>query len=64
MKTSVPIEDVAGTGTTKLNRLEGKYGSVKIELTSEDLNEIEFASSRIEIKGQRYSEANQKMIDD
>lgn len=51
-------------GTTKLHRLEENIRSVNISLTSADLNEIESTSSQIEIRGQRYSEANQKMIDE
>ncbi len=51
-------------GTTKLHRLEENIGSVDVELSDEDLKEIESAASKITIQGQRYSESNQKMIDD
>jgi aryl-alcohol dehydrogenase-like predicted oxidoreductase len=50
-------------GTTKLHRLEENIGSIYVELSNEDLLEIEKAASKITIQGQRYSEASQKMID-
>ncbi|MCA1578714.1 MAG: aldo/keto reductase [Acidobacteria bacterium] len=43
-------------GTTKLHRLEENIGAVSIELTSEDLGEIESAASNISIEGARYPE--------
>ena len=43
-------------GTTKLKRLEENIGAVEIELTPDDLHEIETASSRIKVKGARYPE--------
>ena len=43
-------------GTTKLKRLEENIGAVEIELTPDDLHEIEIASSRIKVKGARYPE--------
>ena len=48
-------------GTTKLNRLEENIGAVGIELTSDDLREIESASSNIKVEGARYPEAIEKM---
>ncbi|MEP7323529.1 MAG: aldo/keto reductase, partial [Saprospiraceae bacterium] len=48
-------------GTTKLNRLEENIGSVSVELTTSDLQEIEEAASKISIQGARYSEAAEKM---
>lgn len=51
-------------GTTKLHRLEENIGAVNVELSDEDLAVIEAAASKIKIQGQRYSEANQKMIDE
>ena len=48
-------------GTTKLHRLEQNLASADIELTAEDLREIEEA--RIEASGARYTEAAQRMID-
>jgi aryl-alcohol dehydrogenase-like predicted oxidoreductase len=43
-------------GTTKLNRLEENMGSVSIELTEDDLSEIDQAASKIKIEGARYPE--------
>jgi aryl-alcohol dehydrogenase-like predicted oxidoreductase len=51
-------------GTTKLHRLTENIGATKIELTQEDLAEIEAIVSKIKIQGQRYSESSQKMIDE
>jgi aryl-alcohol dehydrogenase-like predicted oxidoreductase len=50
-------------GTTKLHRLEENLGAVNVELTPDDLREIEEASAQIAIRGERYSEAGQRMID-
>ena len=41
-------------GTTKMNRLEENLGAVEIELTSDDLREIESAASQVEVQGARY----------
>jgi aryl-alcohol dehydrogenase-like predicted oxidoreductase len=43
-------------GTTKLNRLDENIGAVAIELTADDLREIESAASAITIQGARYPE--------
>jgi len=43
-------------GTTKLNRLEENIGAAAIELTSDDLREIESAASQIKVEGARYPE--------
>jgi aryl-alcohol dehydrogenase-like predicted oxidoreductase len=48
-------------GTTKLGRLEENIGAVAVELTPEDLREIETASSKIKVEGARYPEAIEKM---
>jgi len=48
-------------GTTKLGRLEENIGAVGIELTSDDLREIESASAKIKVEGERYPEALQRM---
>jgi aryl-alcohol dehydrogenase-like predicted oxidoreductase len=50
-------------GTTRLHRLEENIGAASVELTAEDLRDIDSAASRITIQGHRYSEANQRMID-
>ena len=43
-------------GTTKLHRLEENIGAAAIELTQDDLREIDSAASRITIEGARYPE--------
>ena len=48
-------------GTTKLHRLEENIGAVDVELTGEDLREIEEA--HLSAEGARYAEAQQRMID-
>jgi aryl-alcohol dehydrogenase-like predicted oxidoreductase len=48
-------------GTTKLKRLEENIGAASIELTSEDLREIESAASKITVQGARYPEKLQQM---
>jgi len=48
-------------GTTKLKRLEENVGAVEIELTRDDLREIESAASRIEVQGARYPEHLEQM---
>ena len=48
-------------GTTKLHRLEENIAAPELELSPDDLREIEGA--QIEAHGARYSEANQRMID-
>ena len=47
-------------GTTKLNRLEENIGAVAVELTSDDLREIDSAASKITVEGARYPEALRK----
>jgi aryl-alcohol dehydrogenase-like predicted oxidoreductase len=49
-------------GTTKLHRLEENIGSVDIEFTAGELEEIENASSKIKIHGERYPEHLQKLV--
>jgi aryl-alcohol dehydrogenase-like predicted oxidoreductase len=44
-------------GTKKIARLEENLASVEVQLTSEDLREIEQAASKIEVKGERLPEA-------
>src|SRR5437667_9151944 len=43
-------------GTTKLNRLEENIGAADVELTSDDLREIDSAASKITVQGARYPE--------
>jgi aryl-alcohol dehydrogenase-like predicted oxidoreductase len=48
-------------GTTKLKRLEENVGAIEIELTRDDLREIESAASQIEVQGARYPEHLEQM---
>jgi aryl-alcohol dehydrogenase-like predicted oxidoreductase len=48
-------------GTTKLHRLEENLGAVAIELSADDLREIESAAAQIQVQGARYPEAIEKM---
>lgn len=48
-------------GTTKLHRLEENIGAVAVELTSDDLRDIDTAASQITIQGARYPEQLQRM---
>jgi aryl-alcohol dehydrogenase-like predicted oxidoreductase len=48
-------------GTRKLSRLEENIGAVAIELTSDDLREIESAASKITVQGARYPEQLEQM---
>jgi aryl-alcohol dehydrogenase-like predicted oxidoreductase len=48
-------------GTTKLHRLEENIGAAAIELTPDDLREIESAASKITVQGARYSEKLEAM---
>ncbi len=50
-------------GTRKLSRLEENTGAVAVELTSEDLREIESAASQITVQGARYPEQMEQMTD-
>ena len=49
-------------GTTRAERLEENLGAVRVELTAEDLREIDDASAKITVQGARYPEALQKMV--
>jgi aryl-alcohol dehydrogenase-like predicted oxidoreductase len=49
-------------GTTKLHRLEENLGAAALQLSADDLREIEQAAARIPVQGGRYAEAQQKMI--
>jgi aryl-alcohol dehydrogenase-like predicted oxidoreductase len=48
-------------GTTRLHRLEENIGAANVELTSEDLREINAAAAKIQIQGARLPEAVLKM---
>jgi aryl-alcohol dehydrogenase-like predicted oxidoreductase len=49
-------------GTTKLHRLEENVGATQIQLTADDLREIDAAISRITVQGARYPEDLQKRV--
>ena len=49
------------TGTTKLHRLEENIGSANVVLTPADLSAIESAAAKIEVQGDRYPEALEKL---
>ncbi len=48
-------------GTTKLSRLEENIGAASIELTPDDLREIESATTKVPVQGDRYPEHLEKM---
>ena len=48
-------------GTTKLHRLEENIGAVAIELSADDLQQIESAAAKITVEGARYPEHIEKM---
>jgi aryl-alcohol dehydrogenase-like predicted oxidoreductase len=48
-------------GTTKLARLEENIGAVSVNLTSDDLREIENAAAKIKVEGARYPERLQQL---
>jgi aryl-alcohol dehydrogenase-like predicted oxidoreductase len=48
-------------GTTKLNRLEENIGAVSVELTPQDLRDIDIAASKIKVQGARYPERLEQM---
>jgi len=48
-------------GTTKLHRLEENIGALSVELTPDDLREIDSAASKITVQGGRYPENLEKM---
>ena len=49
-------------GTTKLHRLEENIGAAAVELTPEELRQLETAASKIAVQGARYPEELQKMV--
>ncbi len=48
-------------GTTKLSRLEENIGAVTVELTSDDLRDVDSAASQITVQGARYPENLERM---
>jgi aryl-alcohol dehydrogenase-like predicted oxidoreductase len=49
-------------GTTKPHRLQENIGAASVELTQQDLGELESAASKIAVRGARYPEHLQKLI--
>ncbi len=49
-------------GTTKLSRLEENLGAAELQLTAEDLREIDEAGAGITVHGARYPEHLQKLV--
>jgi aryl-alcohol dehydrogenase-like predicted oxidoreductase len=49
-------------GTTKRRRLEENLGAAAIQLSADDLREIDRAASQIEVHGARYPQHLQKMV--
>jgi aryl-alcohol dehydrogenase-like predicted oxidoreductase len=49
-------------GTTKLHRLKENIGAVEVELTPDDLREIDNATSQITVQGARYPENLQRLV--
>jgi aryl-alcohol dehydrogenase-like predicted oxidoreductase len=55
--------DRSDPGTRRVERLEENLGAAAIGLTSDELRQIDAASSKIVIQGARYSEANARLVD-
>lgn len=49
-------------GTTKLHRLEENLRAVNVQLTADDLRQIDNASAKIPVQGERYPENIQKLV--
>jgi len=49
-------------GTTKVHRLEENLAAASVELSREDLKQLETAASRVAVQGARYPEALQKLV--
>jgi aryl-alcohol dehydrogenase-like predicted oxidoreductase len=50
-------------GTRRVERLDENLGAAAVELTTDDLSEIERAAARIQVQGARYPEHLQRLID-
>ncbi len=48
-------------GTRRLERLDENIGAADVELTPDDLAEIESAAARVEVRGARYPEHLERM---
>lgn len=49
-------------GTTKVNRLEENLGAAHVELSSDDVNELDRLTAKVKVRGARYSEGSQKLV--
>ncbi len=49
-------------GTTKLHRLQENVGAASVQLSAEDLRELETAASKVTVQGARYPEHLQKLV--
>jgi len=49
-------------GTTKLHRLEENLGALNVQLSSDEVRQLETAASKIPVHGERYPESAQRMI--
>src|SRR5437867_5898980 len=49
-------------GTTRLHRLEENIGAANVELSPDDLRQLEAAASKIAVQGARYPEHLQKLV--
>jgi aryl-alcohol dehydrogenase-like predicted oxidoreductase len=49
-------------GTTKLDRLEENIGAIDVELSPDDLHQLETAAAKIPVQGARYPEELQRMV--
>jgi len=48
-------------GTTKLSRLEENIGAASVELTPDDLHDIDAAAAHVKVRGERYPESLERM---
>jgi aryl-alcohol dehydrogenase-like predicted oxidoreductase len=49
-------------GTTKLHRLEENLGAVNVQLSPDDLRQLEMTAAKIPVQGARYPEHLQKLV--
>ena len=49
-------------GTTKVHRLEENLGAINLQMTQDDLRQLDIAASKIQVRGERYPESAQRMI--
>lgn len=49
-------------GTTKLHRMEENIGAIEIELTADDLRELDSLTAQVKVQGARYGEGSQKLV--